>query len=197
MDYTQLTDEEIIRHLVQGANPRLFDKLVRRHQSSVLRQCRRQLNDAEAAHDVSQEVWIRVHTKLGQYQAEGTFAAWLSVIVHRRCYDHLHKDKRLLYREISQQIVDGLEEDEAMDTENLSVPTVEILEELMEQLSGEEKRLLHLKYWQGWSIKDIQQIMQLSESAVKSRFFQVKKKMQKLFDKYRRHHPVGCQKEVS
>ncbi len=46
--------------------------------------------------------------------------------------------------------MEGLEADEALDTETLTAPTVEILEELMEQLSGEEKWLLHLKYWQGW-----------------------------------------------
>ena len=73
MDYTQLTDGEIIGHLVQGPNPRLFNELVCRYQSSVLRQCRRQLKDTEAAHDVSQEVWIRVHLKLSQFQVDRPF----------------------------------------------------------------------------------------------------------------------------
>lgn len=126
MGYTSLTDKEIIGHLVQNPYPRLLEELVRRHQSSVLRQCRRKLKDTEAAHDVSQEVWIQVHTRLGQYKAEGTFAAWLSVIVHHRCIDHLQNNKRWLHQEISQQMVDGLEEGEAMDTEDLRVPTVEI-----------------------------------------------------------------------
>ncbi len=60
MDDTHLTDQDIIQRFLQNESPRLFNALVRRHQSSVLQQCRRQLRDAEAAQDVSQEVWIRV-----------------------------------------------------------------------------------------------------------------------------------------
>ena len=190
MDYTHLTDHEIAQRFVQTKEPRLFDELVRRHQSSVLQQCRKQLKDAEAAQDVSQEVWIRVFERLHQFRPVRPFAAWLSVIVHNRCHDHLHNDKYRLHQELSHLIVDGLEADEELDTENLTVPTVEILEELMEYLSGEEKWLLHLKYWQGWSIKDIQHLMQLSESAVKSRVFHVKQKLQKLLNKYRKAQPV-------
>ena len=191
MDYTPLTDQEIIQRFLHNESPRLFDELVRRHQGSVLRQCRRKVRDADDAYDVSQEVWIRVHTHLGQYQAEGPFTAWLSVIVHRRCCDHLHQNKYLLNQQLSEQLVDGLKDDEELATENFTAPTVEILQELMEHLRGEEKRLLYLKYWQGWSVNDMAQSMQTSESAIKSRLFDSRKKLQKLLDKYRKTHPVG------
>lgn len=179
MGYSSLSDEEIINRMVQDSDQIFFEELIRRHYSNVLHQCLWRLKDTEAAYDVLQEVWIRVHTKLGQYKGQGTFAAWLSVIVRNRCYDHLQEDKRRGHQEISKQLLGGLEADEAIDIENLSFPTIEFLEELMEQLSGEEKRLLHLKYWRGCLIQDIQQEMHLSESAVKSRLFRVKKKLQK------------------
>ena len=63
--------------------------------------------------------------------------------------------------------------------------TVEILEELLGQVSGEEKLLLLLKYEQGWSIQSIQQSMQLSESAVKVRLYRTREKLQKLLNQYK------------
>ena len=71
---------------------------------------------------------------------------------------------------------------EEVDTEDIVKPTVDILEELLEQISGEEKLLLLLKYQQGWSIKTIQQSLQISESAVKVRLSRTREKMRKLIN---------------
>ena len=180
MDYSPLTDSEIAQRYGQDANPRLFAELVRRHQPSVLRQCRYQLNDPSAAHDVSQEVWIRVFTKFNQFQTDRCFATWLSSIVHNRCHDHNRSDKGGLNKELSHNVMDTLIANEVFDNEQVTKPTVEDLAELMECLSGSEKLLLHKRYREGWSVADIQHSTQLSESAVKSRLFELRKKLQKL-----------------
>lgn len=191
MDYATLTDSEIAQQYGQGANPRLFAELVHRHQPSVLRQCRHQLNDPSAAHDVAQEVWIRVFTKFSQFQTDRSFASWLASIVHNRCYDHNRNDKRDLNQELSRNILNTLVADDVFDNEQLTEPTVDDLAELISFLSGEEKSLLHHRYKQGWSVQDIQRSMQLSESAVKSRLYEARKKLQKRWathQKTRLHH---------
>lgn len=60
----------------------------------------------------------------------------------------------------------------------------------MEQISGEEKHLLMLKYHHGYSLRDIEQALGLSESCVKARLARVRQKLQKLLDKYRERHTV-------
>ena len=188
MDCTYLTDLEITQRYVQDADPRLFAELVRRHQPNVVQQCWRLVKDADVAQDISQEVWIRVLTKLHQFRADRPFGGWLSIIVRNRCYDHLQQDKRLLHQEISRKVIDTLKEEEALETEDFTKSTIEILEELLGQIGGEEKLLLLLKYEQRWSIKAIQQNMQLSESAVKSQLFRTKKKLYKLLNVYRKNN---------
>ena len=122
-------------------------------------------------------------TKLDQFQPErAKFTGWLFIIVRNRCHDHRRRDKRHLDEEISRRIVDRLEDE--IDTEGLTKPTVEILRELMELISGEKKRLLSLRYDQGYSIKEIQHVMGLSESCVKSRVARARHKLQQLLDKY-------------
>lgn len=192
MDYTTLTDSEITQRYAQDANPRLFAELVRRHQPSVLRQCRHQLKDAEAAHDVAQEVWIRVFTKFSQFQIDRSFATWLTGIVHNRCYDHNRSDKSGLDRELSRNILSTLIADEVFDNEQVSDPTMEDLTKLIEYLSGDEKLLLHMRYKQAWCIADIQRSMQLSESAVKSRLFELREKLKRRWAVYQKERLNDC-----
>ncbi len=73
---------------------------------------------------------------------------------------------------------------EEMETEDIVKPTVELLEELMEKISGQGKLVLLLKYHKGWSIKEIQNSLEVSESTVKMRLSRSREKINYLFDVY-------------
>ncbi len=124
-------------------------------------------------------------TKFNQFQIDRCFATWLAGIVHNRCHDHNQSDKGGLNQELSRNVVDTLIADEVFNNEQVTEPTVEELAKLMDYLSGSEKLLLHKRYREGWSVADIQRSTQLSESAVKSRLFELRKKLQKLWRDYR------------
>ena len=188
MDHTKLSDASLIA-LFRQADPddrdhRLLAILYQRHQKSVVHNCYGYLKDWEAAQDVSQEVWIRVMSKLHQFRTGSDFTPWLSSIVHNRSCDHLRKDKRLLDQEISKKIVDSLAEE--LDTEGVDKPLLEILEELMEKISGEEKHLLSLKYERGWTSKIIAQSLDISEDNAKKRISRARQKLAKLLTRYRK-----------
>ncbi len=188
MDLSSLSDEALIvqirQHAPENYDPTLLSILFERHRERVVRTCCYYLKDRDAADDIAQEVWIRVLTRLHQFRTEASFIPWLLGIVHNRCQSHIRQSKRALHREISQKIVDSLEDE--LDTENINKPTVEILEDLMENISGEEKLLLSLKYQQGWSIKTIAQSLGLSEDTVKKRLSRTRAKVEKLLEASRK-----------
>ncbi len=193
MELTNLSDEALVTHYRQEGrdprDPKLLAELVRRHETRVISACALHVKDRETARDLAQEVWIRVFTKLDQFRPErAAFVGWLFIIVRNRCHDHRRRDKHHLHEEISRKIVDRLEDD--LDTEGVVKPTVEILRELMELISGEEKRLLSLRYDQGYSIKEVQHIMGLSEPCVKTRVARARHKLQQLLEKYREASPA-------
>ncbi len=187
MNLSDYSDEQLAIQFRENRDPRLLTELVNRHHPHIIQQCRHRVKDAEAAKDISQEVLIRVMTKIDSYQQEADgqsrcFATWLNTIVCNRCVDHLRQNKRDLHREISQKIEDTLEEE--LDTDNVEKPTVEILEEMLEKISGEEKLIFLLKYKEKWSLKEIQLVTGLSESAVKMRLSRTKEKIQQLLTRY-------------
>jgi RNA polymerase sigma factor (sigma-70 family) len=183
MHNQQLTDEEIAVRLKENFDATLFTILVHRYEKSIIRQCKEYLKDEETAKDVSQEVFIRLLTKIGSFRQEAAFATWLRTIIHNRCTDHLRKDKKALHKEISGEIAATLEAE--LDTDDIEKPTTEILEELLEKIKGEEKLLLMLKYREGWTVKEIQHALQISESAVKMRLERTKAKIDHFLEKYR------------
>lgn len=110
------------------------------------------------------------------------FKPWLNQIISNRCVDHIKQDKKELHQEISKKIADTIEEE--IDAESVNRPTVEILEELMEKISGRNKLILTLKYKQHWSIKEIAQTLNLNENTVKSHLKRAREELQKLLDRY-------------
>lgn len=172
-----LNDEAIIHQLKIDTDPALLNELMERHQANVIRRCRGYVKDHNDAQDVSQEVFLRVLLNLSKFEEKSTFSAWLHQIVHNRCMDHIRQNKTVLNREVVEHIAEPWQEEDADVAE---APTVEDLEELMEQISGEEKYLLLLKYKEGWSLKQIQQAIGLPESLIKNRLYRTKQKLQRL-----------------
>ena len=184
MDLSILPDEELLSLFNRHRTPALFSELVRRHQSQVLEKCRQYLKDEDDAKDVSQEVFLRLFTKSYTYRSPLPFKPWLGQIIHNRCVDHLKQDKNDLHQEISQRIADTIAEE--MDTEAVSVPTIEVLHELLasEEVGGEDKFILLLKYEQHWSVQAIAASLRLNENTVKSRLKRSREKLRGLFAQY-------------
>ena len=175
-----LSDEEIVRRFRQTTDPTLFNELVRRYHPRIQRACYQWLKDQEAAKDVSQEVLLRVFTRIETYRHEAPFAGWLRTIVHNRCMDHQRANKTQLHQELSEYIAERLGEE--LDTDELEVPLEELLEKGLEKVSGEEKLLRLLKYREGWSYQEIRETLNLTEGAAKMKIVRAKAKLQKFLE---------------
>ncbi len=183
MELQKLSDEKLLHLFKQQQHPSVFSELVRRHRPYIVTRCYGILKDKDDAQDVAQEVLIRLFTRSETYHSNAPFMPWLNIIIRNRCVDHLNGDKQDLHQEISRKIEETIEEE--YDTDEVAKPTIEVLKELLEQVRGEEKLLICLKYRQGWSNKEIQQSLHLNENTVKSKIKRSCKKLQKLFLVYR------------
>jgi RNA polymerase sigma-70 factor (ECF subfamily) len=179
-----IADEELIRVLQHDGNLRYFSLLTERHESTILRQCKRYVKDEDTAEDLCQEVLIKLFLKIRDFKGNARFSTWLFAIVHNTCIDYLRKNKKNeAHKAITDQMADELAEMIDGVEELPHALSVQILEELLNALSPEEKMLLLLKYKEKHSIKDIQLSLGLSESAVKMRLKRAKEKVTLLYNK--------------
>ncbi len=177
------SDEALVRACQAATQPAYFDELTRRYRSRVVRWCYVYLRDADEAQDVTQEVFIRLLTRLPSYRHEVPFVAWLQTIVRNRCVDHLRQDKHALDQELSENIAAPWEEE--LDTEEVSVPTEALVYQLLNKLKGGDKYLLLLCYREGYSTKQLAEALLVSETVVRKRLQRARDRMQLLLKKHR------------
>ena len=182
MKLQELSDEKVLHIFSQQKDPVIFEELVRCHQKRIVSRCYSYLKNRDDAQDVAQEVLIRLFTKADNYNSDAPFDPWLNTIIRNRCMDHIRQDKRELHEEVSRKIEESLLED--YDTEEVLKPTLEVLEELLEQVTSEEKLILFLKYRRKWSIQAIAQSLNVNENTVKSKIKRSWEKLQRLFLTY-------------
>jgi RNA polymerase sigma factor (sigma-70 family) len=77
----------------QGA----FDDLVREHQQAAYLAAWRIVGDGEAAHDTTQEAFLRVMRHHSQYDPARPFRAWLLSIVRNLAIDTLRRRRRFAH----------------------------------------------------------------------------------------------------
>ena len=77
---TDKTDENLIREAVSGDKVSL-ESLVRRHQDWIYNIALRMIFNPEEAKDVTQEVLIKIITKLSSFQGRSSFRTWVYRIV--------------------------------------------------------------------------------------------------------------------
>lgn len=71
-----------------------FDALYQRHKGGLYRFFTRQLDGQTAlAHEMYQDVWMRVIQACAKYEATALFTTWLYQIAHNRLIDHWRSHK--------------------------------------------------------------------------------------------------------
>lgn len=85
-------DAELVTRALQGETP-AFDAIVEKYKNCVYGTALSSLNDFDAAHDISQEVFLRAYLKLNQLAAPSKLSAWLQRITVNTCRKWLKRQR--------------------------------------------------------------------------------------------------------
>ena len=73
-----------------------FEAVVREHESGLLRYAARVLNDEDAAQDVVQDAFLKLHRNWSAVRKPGSsLSSWLYRVTHNLAVDHIRKKSRL------------------------------------------------------------------------------------------------------
>ncbi len=114
-------------------------------------------SDADCA-DAIQEAIVKAFSSLHTLRRDSYAKTWLVRIVINECYTIMRKEKRVV------SIEDYVPEEEAESARDYSD-----LYEAVSRLPKEQRLSVALYYMEGYSVKEIAELMETSESAVKSR----------------------------
>ena len=171
----KLTDEELVFKIVKDNNSQLFAVLYDRFSKVVYNKCYSFSKNKEEAEDLTHDVFIRLFVKLKTFKGTSKFSTWLYSFTYNFCVNYVNRDKG---RKISDK-ANNIEDTEyklsvEVTDESLLELQVEKLKRALEMIPAEDKSLLLLKYQDGISIKELEDILEIGSSAVKMRLKRAK-----------------------
>ncbi len=175
----KLSDEEIIEIIQKEKKTDLFSVLFDRYSSKVYHTCLSMVNSQEIAEDLSHDIFLKLFVSLKQFDGTASFSTWLYRISSNFCIDYIRKHKRINEKieDYSFELETRTEEENEREILSSKAGT---LQKILDELDPEDKMILLMKYQEDMSIKNIMQIFDISESAVKMRLKRAKAKAAKL-----------------
>ncbi len=172
-----MSDEELIQGIVLDNNALLFEVLYDRYSSLVYNKCYGFATNEDEAKDLTQDVFLKLFVKLGSFKGTAKFSTWLYAFTYNHCVNYVTRNTA---KKIEKQAVDYHEVEDVSDVEDesgLIEMKVDNLKEALELISPNEKMILLLKYQDNLSIKEIESVLGIGESAVKMRIKRAKDKL--------------------
>lgn len=181
-----------IKNIINGClkgNRRDQELLYRRHAPKLYAVCMQYSGNDEEARDILQDGFIKIFENLGQYKFEGPFEGWVRRIIVNTALEK-YRSKYTLYR------VDDIdkipEPDAEPDNQDYAGLEVYDLLQIIRELPPKYRIVFNLYAIEGYSHKEIGQMVSISEGTSKSNLSRARMILQRRVGSY-----TGLKKRVS
>jgi RNA polymerase sigma-70 factor (ECF subfamily) len=170
-------DEELVAAILEGEVEK-YEDLVKRYQGRVVNYLFRMLRSREDAHDMAQEVFIRVYRALDRYNPDYKFSTWLFRVAQNAAIDSVRKRR---IKTVSMELRENAEgESSTFDFPSHGLnPYGELHNQergsaigaAIEELPGEYKELIQLRHFAELSYGEIAELKEMPLGTVKNKLF--------------------------
>ncbi|PFA69253.1 RNA polymerase [Bacillus sp. AFS015802] len=144
----------------QKGDDKAFLKLFKQYEEDIYRMAYVYVKNENDALDVVQEVAYRAFKNIETLKNPAYFKTWLIKIAITTALNILKKNKKVVQLKAEYEEVIGLEDQDTL----LSIT----LHELLEKLSEEEKSVVTLRFYEGYSFKEIAEIVEIPLGTAKT-----------------------------
>ena len=176
---------ERVRRRDQAAARELVDHLY----PQVFRIVRSRLPRRVAVEDLMQDIFLKMFSRLEQYQGKLPFTHWVSRIAVTTCIDQLRRQQRrpeFRMADLSENealVINQVTADDNYRAPDDAFAARELVEKLFAQLKPQDQLVLRLLDLEQKTIMEISAFTGWSGSLVKVRAFRARRKLRELFQK--------------
>lgn len=177
---TKYTDLELVQRFLSTQNSVYFNALYDKYSSKVYSRCISLLKDVALAQDATQEIFVKIYLNLSKFSERSQFSTWVYSITYNFCIDLIRRKQKhqALFTDDIEKTPDV--PDDLPDEELLSME-VNRLKDVLDNIPVGDKAILLMKYHDDMQIKDIAEVLDKTESAVKMKLKRAKHKVQTLY----------------
>jgi RNA polymerase sigma-70 factor (ECF subfamily) len=173
---TQPTDEELVAAVLRGDREH-FGDLIDRYQGRLINYLFRLLRNADDAHDLAQEVLVKVYQVLDRYDPQYKFSTWLFRVAQNAAIDQIRR-RRL-------KLVSLRQEDDEGENRDWDLPSPErgpygelrnqergvAIQDAIDSLPWEYRELILLRHFGELPYEEIARLKQMPLGTVKNKLF--------------------------
>lgn len=179
---------ERVRARDQGAARQLVGQLY----PQVIRIVRSHLPRRVAEEDLAQDIFLKMFTRLDQYQGNVPFPHWVSRIAVTTCIDQLRAQKRrpeFRWADLPENQAEVLENvltDGRDGSPGEALAARELVNRLLDQLKPDDQLVIRLLDLEQKTLAEISTLTGWNQTLVKVRAFRARRKLQKLFQELKK-----------
>lgn len=179
-----MDDALLVREFQRTGDQAHFKALVERHRERVFRLVLSILGAGHqgAAEELTQDVFVKVYRKLGQFRGEAKFGSWLHRIAYNQAVDYRSR-LRFKATHYGEEVLEMTPSDKPHDDPFTTVArghTAATVRECLAQLPHLYRSVLNLHYWMGMTVAEISRYLPAPEGTVKSYMHRARAKLHKL-----------------
>ncbi|PIR41105.1 MAG: RNA polymerase subunit sigma [Candidatus Yanofskybacteria bacterium CG10_big_fil_rev_8_21_14_0_10_46_23] len=152
-----------------------FQSIVEQYERRIINFHYRFVGNRQDAEDLAQETFIKAYKKLDTLKDKAKLRSWLFQIARNISIDHFrkHKDREVaLENEALQHFAQlAFVDYKTQETQNA---LKEELDACLKRLSDQDRRIIKLLYYEGFSYKEISQTLGINQNTLKSRLHRVR-----------------------
>lgn len=183
-DGSELTDELLMEALDAGDDQALA-LLVGRYQNDIFRFCLHYLKNVESAKEMAQETFLRIYTARARFEVNRKFKPWMLCIARNLCLNELKRRKMVQMETLEDYASSARGEfGEVFRSTDDSPYEILLAQErhrfllgMLDSLPEESREIVVLRYFQKLSAREIADIIESTEGAVRTRLHRILKQM--------------------
>lgn len=196
--HKESTDTELIMRYLSTQNHSDFSALYDRYSTRVYSKCLSLLKSDSLAEDALQEIFLKIFLNLANFNFQSQFSTWVYSVTYNYCIDFLRRQRKerdiFTDTEFDADSSDGTatpnnakrDITDDIDDAVMREMNMQILATVLERIATDDKMILLMKYQDELSIKEICDIIDKSESAVKMKLKRAKHRAKQIYESIQR-----------
>lgn len=186
-----LSDELVVQQAQKELPYRTeaYEVLMGRYRHKVFGKLISMLKHREEAHDVMQDVMLKVFNGLPNFKGNSSFSTWLYTISVNTALNHIEKLRRRPWWWISEDVAEMRQDqaadaslffqfDSGLEREDLQ----KLIEQVMESLPETAREIIHMRYFREMDYKAIADELKIGLSATKMRLKRAREEFKNEFE---------------
>ncbi|MGO1751768.1 MAG: RNA polymerase sigma factor [Psychroflexus sp.] len=174
-----MTEKEIIINLQNGTRQEeAFAALVDQHKVRLYWHIRNFVKIHEDTDDVLQNTFVKVYKNIKKFKGESQLYSWMYRIASNESITFLNKKakkKNISNEELKDYLINSLESDVYFEGDKIQL----LLHRAIETLPTKQKEVFMMRYFEEMPYKEMAEILETSEGALKSSYHHASKKVEK------------------